>query len=119
MKSRLLIAAASAALMAAPSLASADDSEGWYLRGNVGYGAHTDMDLTGGIVSNQHGNGLQSEGNVAASLGLGYDFGNSWRVELDGASLFTDFGTISQIPSTSAKIRTNTAMLSVTRYYIT
>ncbi|MEP3891101.1 MAG: outer membrane beta-barrel protein [Hellea sp.] len=112
MKSRLLIAAASAALMAAPSLASADDTEGWYLRGNAGYGAHTDMDLTGGIVSGQHGNGLQSEGNVAASLGLGYDFGNSWRLELDGSSLFTDFGSISQIPSTSAKLRTNTAMLN-------
>ena len=112
MKSRLLIAAASAALMAAPSLASADDTEGWYLRGNVGYGAHTDMDLTGGIVSGQHGNGIQSEGNVAGSLGFGYDLGNSWRLELDGSQLFTDFGTISQIPSTSAKLRTNSLMLN-------
>ena len=112
MKSRLLIAAASAALMAAPSLASADDTEGWYLRGNAGYGVHTDMELTGGMLSGVHGNGLQSEGNVAASLGLGYDFGNSWRLELDGASLWTDFGTISQIPSSYAKLRTNTAMLN-------
>ena len=112
MKSRLLIAAASAALMAAPSLASADDTEGWYLRGNAGYGVHTDVDLTGGIISNTHGNGLQSEGNVAASLGLGYDFGNNWRLELDGASLWTDFGSISQIPSSFAKLRTNTAMLN-------
>lgn len=112
MKSRLLIAAASAALMAAPSLASADDTEGWYLRGNAGYGIHTDMDLTGDMVSDQHGNGLQSEGNVAGSLGLGYDFGNNWRLELDGATLWTDFGSISQIPSTSAKLRTNTAMLN-------
>jgi len=94
MKSRLLIA------------------EGWYLRGNAGYGIHTDVDLTGGITSGQHGNGLQSEGNVAGSLGLGYDFGNNWRLELDGASLWTDFGSISQIPSSSAKLRTNTAMLN-------
>jgi len=112
MKSRLLIAAASTALMAAPTLAAADDTEGWYLRGNAGYGVHTDMDLSGGVTSEQHGNGLQSEGNVAGSLGLGYDFGNNWRLELDGASLFTDFGSISQIPSTSAKLRTNTAMLN-------
>ena len=112
MKSRLLIAAASAALMAAPSLASADDTEGWYLRGNAGYGTHTDVDLTGGIISNTHGNGLQSEGNVAGSLGVGYDFGNNWRLELDGASLWTDFGSISQIPSSFAKLRTNTAMLN-------
>ena len=112
MKSRLLIAAASAALMAAPSMASADDREGWYLRGNAGYGIHTDIDLTGGIDSGQHGNGLQSEGNVAGSLGLGYDFGNNWRLELDGASLWTDLGAISQIPSSSAKLRTNTGMLN-------
>lgn len=112
MKSRLLIAAASAALMAAPAIASADDTEGWYLRGNAGYGVHTDVDLTGGMVSNQHGNGLQSEGNVAGSLGLGYDFGNNWRLEVDGSTLWTDFGSISQIPSTGAKIRTNTGMIN-------
>ena len=118
MKSRLLIAAASAALMAAPSIASAqfssntDDGEGWYLRGQAGYGIHTDMDLTGGVVSNQHGNGLQSEGNVAGSLGLGYEFDNNWRMELDGGSLWTDFGSISQIPGTIAKLRTNTAMVN-------
>jgi len=118
MKSRLLIAAASAALMAAPSIASAqfssntDDSQGWYLRGQAGYGVHTDMDLTGGIVSDQHGNGLQSEGNVIGSLGVGYDIGNNWRLELDGSQLFTDLGSISQIPGTIAKLRTNTAMVN-------
>ena len=41
MKSRLLIAAASAALMAAPTLASAHDDAGWYLRGLAGYGVHS------------------------------------------------------------------------------
>lgn len=113
MKSRLLIAAASAALMAAPSIASAHDDAGWYLRGNAGYGIHTDMDLYDGLIeSDVHGNGLQSEGNFAASLGLGYDFGNNWRLELDGDTLWTDFGSISQVPSTSAKLRTNTAMLN-------
>jgi len=112
MKSRLLIAAASAALMAVPSLASANDDAGWYLRGLGGYGVHTDVDLTGGITTEQHGNGVQSEGNVTGSLGAGYDFGNNWRLELDGASLWTDMGSISQIPATSAKLRTNTAMLN-------
>ena len=57
MKSRLLIAAASAALMAVPSIASAqfssgvDDTEGWYLRGQAGYGVHTDIELEGDVVS--------------------------------------------------------------------
>ena len=112
MKSRLLIAAASAALMAVPSLASAHDDKGWYLRGNAGYGIHTDVDITGDIDSTVHGNGLQSEGNIAGSLGLGYDFGNNWRYELDGASLWTDLGSISQVPSTSAKLRTTSVMLN-------
>ena len=112
MKHKLLIAVSSAVLMAVPNLATAHDDEGWYLRGNLGYGIHTDVDLTGGLDSSFHGNGLQSEGNVATSLGLGYDFGNNWRLELDGDSLWTDFGSISQIPSSSAKLRTNSLMLN-------
>ncbi len=112
MKHKLLLAVASAALLAVPALASAHDDEGWYLRGNAGYGSHTDAVLSGGMLSGVHGNGLQSEGNVAASLGLGYEFGNNWRLELDGDSLWTDFGSISGIPSTSAKLRTNSLMLN-------
>ena len=112
MKHKLLIAVSSAVLMAVPNLASAHDDEGWYLRGNLGYGIHTDADLTGGLDSSFHGNGLQSEGNVAGSLGVGYDFGNNWRLELDGDSLWTDLGSISQIPSSSAKLRTTSAMLN-------
>jgi len=112
MKIKLLLATASIACLGMATSATAHDDAGWYLRGNAGYGTHTDMDLTGGMVSGQHGNGLQSEGNVAASLGLGYDFGNNWRLELDGASLWTDFGSISQIPATIAKLRTNTGMIN-------
>jgi len=112
MKMKILLATASIACLGLATSASAHDDNGWYLRGNAGYGAHTDIDLSGDVTSEQHGNGLQSEGNVAGSLGLGYDFGNNWRLELDGASLFTDFGSISQIPSTAAKLRTNTAMLN-------
>ena len=75
MKHKLLIAAAVTALMAAPSLASAQDTfssqndEGWYLKGLAGYGIGTDLDLTGGIDSSQHGNGVQGEGNAAGSIG--------------------------------------------------
>jgi len=112
MKHKCLLAVSTALLMAVPALATAHDEAGWYLRGNVGYGVHTDAELSGGLVSDQHGNGLQSEGNVAASLGLGYDFGNNWRVELDGDTLWTDLGSISQLPNTSAKLRTNTLMLN-------
>ncbi len=106
MKLKLLTAAATAALMAVPSLASADDS-GWYLRGNVGYGAHTDIDLTGDVVGD-----VESTGDATGSLGLGYEFGNNWRLELDAASLWTDLGKISSLPNSASKLRTNTMMLN-------
>ncbi|PHR54864.1 MAG: hypothetical protein COA43_16090 [Robiginitomaculum sp.] len=106
MKKQLLAAVAATALMAMPSLASADD-QGWYVRGNVGYGTMTEMDLSGGL------NGaVQGEGNVAGSLGLGYAFGNNWRLELDAAQLWNDLGSVDQIPNSYAKMRTNTAMLN-------
>ncbi len=106
MKQKLLIAAASAVLMAVPSLASAQDS-GWYLRGNAGYGVHTDSDISDGITGD-----VESEGNVAGSVGVGYEFGNNWRVELDGGQLFSDLGAIGQAPSSFAKLRTSTLMLN-------
>lgn len=106
MKLKLLAAVGTAALMAVPSLASADDS-GWYLRGNVGYGTHTDATFTGDLVGT-----VESEGNATGSVGVGYDFGNNWRLELDGASLWTDMGAISGYPGSYAKMRTTTGMLN-------
>ena len=107
MKHKLLIAAAATALMAAPSFASAQDGSGWYLKGAAGYGIGTDLDLTGTVVGD-----VEAEGNVAGNLGLGYDFGNNWRLELDGTSNFNDFGAISQQPSSAAKLRTDALMIN-------
>ncbi|MDA8708241.1 outer membrane beta-barrel protein, partial [Hellea sp.] len=115
MKLKLLLATVSVACMGIATSAAAqnfDNDAGWYLRGQGGYGIHDDVDLDGGISSDFHGNGLQSEGNGTFSVGAGYDFGDHWRLELDGASLFTDLGSISQIPSSSAKLRTNTGMIN-------
>ncbi|MDB2438929.1 OmpA family protein [Hellea sp.] len=115
MKMKLLLATVSVACMGIATSASAqnyDNDAGWYLRGQGGYGIHDDVDLDGGISSEFVGNGLQSEGNGTYSVGAGYDFGDHWRLELDGASLFTDLGSISQIPATSAKLRTNTGMIN-------
>ena len=64
MKHKLLIAAAATALMAAPSLASAQDDAGWYLKGAAGYGIGTDIDITGGIAGD-----AEAEGNVAGNIG--------------------------------------------------
>lgn len=107
MKLKLLSAVAMAAMIMVPSVAQADDGhaddhEGWYLRGNVGYGIHTDTDFSRDLIGD-----VESEGNVAGSLGVGYDFGSHWRVELDGSTLWTDLGQIAQAPSSFAKVRTS------------
>ena len=106
MKLQLLAAAASVALLAAPSLASAND-QGWYVRGNVGYGVVTDVDFTGDLVGD-----VEGEGNVALSLGVGYELGNNWRIELDASQLWNDLGAISQASNTYAKMRLTTGMLN-------
>jgi outer membrane protein OmpA-like peptidoglycan-associated protein/opacity protein-like surface antigen len=103
----MLLSVASAAIIAMlPATAFADDA-GWYLRGNAGYGTHNDIDITGDLVGD-----VESEGNATGSVGLGYDFGNNWRLELDAAQLFTDLGQISQTPSSSAKLETTTGFLN-------
>ena len=108
MKHTLLAAVGFAALLAVPSVASAQTADsGWYLRGNLGYGAFTDTDLTGGIVGD-----IEAEGNAAGSLGLGYEFDNNWRVELDGSTMWNDMGSISQLPGTKASIRSNDLFLN-------
>jgi len=110
MKHKLLIAAAATALMAAPSFATAQDmsdGEGWYLKGAAGYGIGTDIDATGGVVGD-----VEAEGNIAGNLGIGYDFGENWRVEVDGTSMWNDYAAISQTPSSYVKLRTDALMLN-------
>ncbi len=111
MKSYLFGAVSVLSLIAASS-ASAHDDDGWYVRGNAGYGVHQDPELSGLIDSEQHGNGLQSEGNSAFSAGVGYDFGDHWRVELDADTLETSLGSISQTPSSKGSLQTESLMLN-------
>ena len=110
MKSYLFGAVSVISLLAAGSASAHDD--GWYLRGNAGYGIHEDPDLSGGINSELHGNGLQSEGSGAFTLGAGYDFGDHWRIELDADSLETSLGSISQTPDSSGSLLTESLMLN-------
>ena len=112
MKLTALLATTSIALLGLTTTAQAQNDEGWYVRGNAGYGTHIDPDLEGGLDSSFHGDGLESEGNAAWTLGLGYEFANNWRVEGDFDTLWTDLGSISEIPNTSAKLRTNALMLN-------
>jgi len=109
-----LFGAVSVLSLVAAGAASANDhnDDGWYLRGNAGYGVHTDIDISGQIDSTQHGNGVQSEGNLAYTGGVGYDFGDHWRVEADYDRLRTPFGAISQTPNSDANALTESAMLN-------
>ena len=106
MRHMLLSAATLAIAASIPALAHADEP-GWYLRGNAGYGTHTDIDITGDLIGD-----VESEGNVTGSVGVGYDFGNNWRIEADAAQLFTNLGQISQVPNTVAKLETRTGFLN-------
>ena len=114
MKKFMLFTASALAILAAPAHANDYDDGGWYLRGNAGYGAHHDMDFDQSIFTDAD---VESEGNVAGSLGIGYEFGedsklDNWRIELDGDSLFTDLGKITQNANSYAKLRTNTLMVN-------
>ena len=106
MKLKLLTAAASVALLAVPTLASASDA-GWYVRGNVGYGAITDVDLAGDLVGD-----VEGEANAALSLGVGYEFGNNWRLELDATQLWNDMGAVSQAGNSISDMRITSGMLN-------
>ncbi|GHB01587.1 hypothetical protein GCM10009069_25600 [Algimonas arctica] len=112
MKHRLLIAAAATALMAAPSLASAQDS-GVYIKAQAGYGVITDSDVSVGPAAS---NGIQGvvagQGNLALGLGIGYDLGKNWRIELDGSSLYNELGTVGGQPQSNAKIQASSLMLN-------
>ncbi|WP_298918457.1 outer membrane beta-barrel protein [uncultured Algimonas sp.] len=112
MKHRLLIAAAATALMAVPTLATAQDS-GVYIKGQAGYGVVTDADI---VPTNSAFPGMlgevQGQGDLALGLALGYDYGNGWRIELEGSQLQNDLGAIDNQPFTTAGIRSNALMLN-------
>lgn len=108
MKLQLLTAVATAALMVTPSLAAAQDDAGWYVKAQAGYGTHTDINFTGDDLIGD----VESEGGAVWAGGVGYDFGENWRLEGDISSLHTSLGQISQLPGSDAGIRTNTATLN-------
>ncbi len=112
MKKVILLSAVSALGIMASAPASANDDDGIYIRGSAGYGIHTDSDIRGDLRSAVHAGGIQSQGDPAYSAGIGYDFGNNWRLELDGDYLQTDLGSIGQLPNSSAKLRTSSLMLN-------
>ena len=116
MKSYLFSAVSVLSLLAASSATAHDNDEGWYLRGNAGAGIHSDVELdsdnTAGINSALHEGGIQSELDAAWTAGVGYDFGENWRLELDVDSLKTDLGSISGTSASNGQLKTETAMVN-------
>ncbi len=106
MNKQFLTAVAVTALMATPSLASAGE-QGWYVRGSVGYGQLTDMDLTGDLNGAVNGSG-----DIAGSVGVGYGLGNNWRLELDGTQLWSELGAIGGNINSAADMRISSAMVN-------
>ncbi|MGB6230257.1 MAG: outer membrane beta-barrel protein [Litorimonas sp.] len=113
MKHRLLFAAAATALMTVPSLAHAQDS-GVYIKAQGGYGLVADTDINTGNSSREGIVGdVGGGGDWAADLAVGYDFGDNWRIELEGSRVYTDFGSVGGQPFTSADIQVSSLMLNV------
>ena len=108
----MLGAVSALSLMVSAPVSANDDDRGFYLRGNAGYGIHTEDGISGDITSDVAGIGVESEGDPSYSVGLGYDFGNSWRLEVDTDYLQTDLGAIAELPGSSAKLRTTSVMLN-------
>lgn len=106
MKKQALLLGVSGLMMLLPSLAQANES-GWYVRGNVGYGVVTDTNFTGDLLGD-----VEGEANLAESLGLGYQLGNNWRIELDGSQLWNDTGAITQAGNTSSDMRLTSGMVN-------
>ncbi len=105
MKKHLFSAVAGLALLSVPALAHAND-RGWYIRGDAGYGSVTDTNFTNDLIG-----ASQGEGNGALGLGLGYDFGNNWRVEFNADQLWNDLGALNPAHGSTADIRMNNFML--------
>ena len=106
MNKRFLVATAALALLAVPGMAHADDT-GWYIRGNAGAGVTPDLDLSGDVVGD-----TQGVANAAGSLGLGYEFDNNWRLELDGSQFWNKTGLIGQTNNTRSSFRITPVMLN-------
>lgn len=118
MRKFLVLAASTAAILASPALADDhDDDSGFYLRGNAGWGI-LEGELDGGLFGPHNDAEVQGEGDVAGSLGIGYEFGDDskfsgFRIELDGDSLYSNLGQIGNVDGSFAKLHTDSAMVNV------
>jgi OmpA-OmpF porin, OOP family len=81
MKRTLMCATAAAAIVSAGQVANAED--GWYVRGDVSYSfdGRMDYDAEKDSVGSMGGDGDIGEGLLGLGFGVGYNFGNGFRIE--------------------------------------
>ncbi|WP_306017049.1 outer membrane protein, partial [Oceanicaulis sp. MMSF_3324] len=106
MKTKLLSAVAVGAILAAPSMAVAD--EGWYVSGALGYGAPGDVDVSGSLNGE-----IQGEGDIREKLALGYAWANNWRLEGELAHRFNDTGAVGHFENSSSDFQVWSGMLNL------
>ena len=106
MKKRLLTAAAVGTVLAAPSMAVAD--EGWYLSGALGYGAPGDTDFTGSLNGE-----VQGESDLREKLALGYEWASGWRMEGELAHRYNDTGAVGNFEASSSDFQMWSGMLNL------
>ena len=98
MRKLLLSAAGVAVVLGAPAMAQ-DAYKGWYLKGGVGYGVLEEQELK------YSGNGdvqpVDGEGDMRFMLGGGFDFGNGFRLEIEGIDRYSDLGAPSDTVGTA------------------
>jgi OOP family OmpA-OmpF porin len=106
MKTKLLSAVAVGAILAAPSMAVAD--EGWYVSGALGYGAPGDVDVSGSLNGE-----IQGAGDIREKLALGYQWNNNWRLEGELAHRFNDTGAVGNFENSSSDFQVWSGMLNL------
>ena len=84
MRLSLITTVAMGAMLTMPLAAQAQDA-GWYIGAGVGGGTHLSNDLSDGIDGD-----IDGEGALSAAGRVGYDFGNKWRLEFEGAEIFNE-----------------------------
>ncbi len=69
---------------------------GWYLSGGLGFHHPHDSDVDGSGINSS----VEIDQGLAGLVGVGYDYGSSWRTEIEGGYRGSDVDNISGVNGT-------------------